>query len=72
LEEDVKLTCTLKRALFDTSNVEKGHGIIETRRCEVFEKGYSDEKRWLGVKSVIKITSIRELSNKSEIQELAV
>jgi predicted transposase YbfD/YdcC len=67
--------------LFNTTNsysgdiskeiVEKGHGRIETRRCEVFEKGLivNDENRWANLTSVIKITSTRELPNKTETRE---
>jgi predicted transposase YbfD/YdcC len=69
LEEDVKLTCCRKQKLFDTSTVEKGHGRIETRRCEVFSKGYVDQKKWCGVTSVIKITATREFADKTEKQE---
>jgi predicted transposase YbfD/YdcC len=71
LEEEVHTTCKRNRPVFDSSVVEKGHGRIETRRCEVFEKGLivDFEKRWEKLTSVIKITSIRELSNKTETQE---
>lgn len=69
LSEDVKMTCSAKRAVSDSSTIEKGHGRIETRRCEVFKTGYVDNKRWLGIKSVIKITSTREIAEKIETQE---
>ncbi|MDR2556310.1 MAG: ISAs1 family transposase [Bacteroidales bacterium] len=69
LEEDVKLTCSLKKSLSNTSTIEKGHGRIETRQCEIFNKGYVDEKKWCSVQSVIKITATREFTDKTEIQE---
>jgi predicted transposase YbfD/YdcC len=69
LEQDVKITCCRKKALFDTSTIEKGHGRIETRRCEVFNKGYADQKKWCGVQSVIKITATREFVDKTETHE---
>jgi predicted transposase YbfD/YdcC len=71
LEEEVNTTCKRNRPVFDSCDVEKGHGRIETRRCEVFEKGLivDFEKRWEKLTSVIKITSVRELANKTETQE---
>ena len=71
LEEEVHSTCKRNRPVFDSCVVEKGHGRIETRRCEVFEKGLiiDFEKRWENLTSVIKITSIREFANKTETQE---
>ena len=50
----------------------RSHGRIETRRCEVFEKGVIiDETRWENLTSVIKITAIREFvsTGKTETQE---
>ena len=72
LEEEVHTTCKYNRPVFDSCVVEKGHGRIETRRCEVFEKGLivDFEQRWKKLTSVIKITSIREFPNKkTETQE---
>ena len=71
LEEEVKSTCNRNCQIFDSSVVEKGHGRIETRRCEVFEKGLivDFENRWEKLTSVIKITSTREFANKTETQE---
>jgi len=56
----------------DSCVVEKGHGRIETRRCEVFEKGLivDFENRWEKLSTVIKITAIREFpSGKRQTQE---
>ena len=71
LEEEVQTTCKRTRPVLESCVVEKGHGRIETRRCEVFEKGLivDFEKRWENLTSVIKITSIREFANKTETQE---
>ena len=71
LLEEVKSTCKRNRPLFDTCEVEKGHGRIETRRCQVFEKGLivDPENRWKNLNTVIKITSTREYSDKTEMQE---
>jgi predicted transposase YbfD/YdcC len=71
LEEEVHATCMRNTPVFDSCDVEKGHGRIETRRCEVFEKGLIvDESRWENLTSMIKITSTREFqSGKKEKQE---
>jgi predicted transposase YbfD/YdcC len=71
LEEEVQSTCKRTRPVSDSCVVEKGHGRIETRRCEVFEKGLivDVENRWQNLTSVIKITSIREFGNRSETEE---
>ena len=71
LEEEVHTTCKRNRPVFDTCEVEKGHGRIETRRCEVFEKGFivDPENRWEKLTSIIKITATREYAGKTETQE---
>jgi len=69
LEEEVKSTCNRNRPVSDTTKVEKGHGRIETRRCEVFNKGLivDKENRWKGLKTVIRITATRETGDKTEV-----
>ena len=73
LEEEVHATCKRNTPVSDSCTVEKGHGrilvlctkyAVETRRCEVFEKGLmvDDENRWEKLTSVIKITATREFS----------
>ena len=71
LQDQVHTVCKQTRAVFDSSTVEKGHGRIETRRCQVFNKDLivDDENRWKSLKSVIKITSTREFKNKIETQD---
>jgi predicted transposase YbfD/YdcC len=72
LEEEVRITCGHKRPLFDTCDIEKGNGRIETRRCEVFAADFILEdikKKWKNLNTVIKITSTREFSDKTENQE---
>ena len=71
LEEEVHTTCKRNRPIAVSSSVEKGHGRIETRRCEVFEKGLiaDADNRWAKLTTIIKITSTRELPAKTETQE---
>lgn len=68
LEAEVEATCNRNRCVSDTTAVDKGHGRIETRRCEVFNKGLivDKENRWDGLKTVIRITSTRETGEKKE------
>ena len=64
LEEEVHATCKRNKPVYDTCTIEKGHGRIETRRCEVFEKGLIiEDERWKNLTSVIKITSTREFTS---------
>ena len=71
LREEVEAACNGSRAISDTIEMEKGHGRIETRRCEVFEKGFVDdlEKRWVGLQTIIKITATREMKEKTTREE---
>jgi predicted transposase YbfD/YdcC len=72
LEEEVLITCGHRHTLFDTCDIEKGHGRIETRRCEVFAADFILEdikKKWKNLNTVIKITATRELPDKTETKE---
>jgi hypothetical protein len=71
LEEEIHAACKRNSSVPDTGSVEKGHGRIETRRCEVFEKGLTAdfENRWEKLTAVIKIASIREFGDKTETRE---
>jgi predicted transposase YbfD/YdcC len=71
LREEVETTCHRHRAVVDYTEIDKGHGRIETRRCQVFEKGriVDFEHRWKGLQSVIKITATREVGEKLTTEE---
>jgi predicted transposase YbfD/YdcC len=71
LEEEVHTTCKQNCPVSESCLVEKGHGRIETRKCQVFDKGLivDFENRWKNLNTVIKITSIREFPHKRETQE---
>jgi predicted transposase YbfD/YdcC len=71
LREEVESTCNRYRPVADYTEVEKGHGRIETRRCQVFEKGLivDFDKRWQGLQSVVKIISTREIGEKITTEE---
>lgn len=50
--------------------IEKGHGGIETRKCEVIKQidFLEDRDKWKNLKSLIKITAQREINDKSTIE----
>jgi len=50
--------------------IEKGHGRIETRKCEVIKQidFLEDRDKWKNLKSLIKITAQREINDKSTIE----
>lgn len=66
LKQDVESLC--RRSIPDSENetVEKGHGRIESRKCEVYKKInlLEDKDKWLDFKSVIKVNSQREIGEK--------
>jgi len=68
LQEEVHSACKQYRPVSDNCTVEKEHGRIETRRCEVFEKGLlvDSDSRWKNLETVIKITSTREFLGKPD------
>jgi predicted transposase YbfD/YdcC len=71
LREEVETASKRYRPIADVSETEKGHGRIETRRCQVFEKGLivDSDNKWKGLESVIKITSTREIRDKITTEE---
>ena len=64
-------SCARHCPVSDTTEAEKGHGRIEIRRCQVFEKGLivDSEGNWASLQSVIKITSTREIGGKITTEE---
>ena len=70
--EDVQNTFLRQQPDSTDETVEKGHGRIETRKCEVINKlDFLDEKeQWAGLKSLARVTANREISGKktSEIR----
>ena len=67
LQQKVKTICENDKPDFDSTNVEKSHGRIETRQVQVYK--YNSRVHgayWRFLKSVVKITSTREtLDSKS-------
>jgi predicted transposase YbfD/YdcC len=71
LREEVEAVCKNGTPVSDTTEVDKGHGRIETRRCEVFAKDIriDDANRWKSLQSVVKITTTRETAEKTSVEE---
>jgi len=66
LKQDVESLCKRSKPDYENETVEKGHGRIETRRCEVYNRIdlLEDVDKWSSLKSVIKITAERETRHK--------
>jgi predicted transposase YbfD/YdcC len=70
LREEARTACKCYNSLVDLSETDKGHGRIETRRCQVFAKGLmviAHNRK--GLQSVIKITSSGEIRGKVTTEE---
>ena len=66
LKEDVQNTFIRQQPDSTDQTVEKSHGRIETRKCEVINKlDFLDEKeQWVSLKSLARVTATREIHDK--------
>ncbi|MEI8046939.1 MAG: ISAs1 family transposase [Bacteroidota bacterium] len=66
LKQDVESLCKRMKPDSESETVEKGHGRIETRNCKVYNQiqRFDDLENWKGLKSVVQITSQREISER--------
>jgi len=66
LKENVENLCKQIKPDSENEMVEKGHGRIETRNCKVYNQIHlpEDIEKWSDLKSVIQITSEREINEK--------
>ena len=71
LKEDVQNTFLRQPPDSTNETVEKGHGRIETRKCEVINKlDFLDEKeQWAGLRSLARVTAKREINGKQSSEE---
>ncbi len=71
LKEDVQNTFIRQQPDSTDETVEKGHGRIETRKCEVINKlDFLDEKeQWASLKSLARVTAIREINGKESSEK---
>ncbi|MCK5170193.1 MAG: ISAs1 family transposase [Bacteroidales bacterium] len=70
LKEDAESIFKRQKPNSTDEVIEKGHGRIETRKCEVINQiGFLEDKdKWKNLKSLIKITAQREINGKSTIE----
>ncbi len=70
LLEQVKSRFNNQKSQTIDETVEKGHGRIETRKCEVITnlKYLDNRENWLSLNSIIKITATRQTAKKQETQ----
>lgn len=63
LREAIEYEFKTQSNILCSETIEKDHGRIETRKCEVINNlaEIENAEQWAGLKSVIKITSIREI-----------
>ena len=67
LKEEVLAVCSRHRPVGVHTDLDKGHGRIETRCAEVFDKGLivDPEERWAGQKRVVRLTSTSQVGEKT-------
>lgn len=71
LKEEIEFEFKTQAKLVRSQTLEKDHGPIETRICEVIENltELENKEDWKNLKSIIKITSIRETKNATTKEE---
>lgn len=72
LLEDVLQRCRTARPDADEIDVDKGHGRIEERHCQVFAPGpimREDHPEWSSFQSIVKITATRIAGDKQSVEE---
>jgi predicted transposase YbfD/YdcC len=71
LYEEVQAVCKRCKPTVSQTDIDKGHGRLETRHCEVFEKNMmvDDDNRWTNLQTIIKITSTRVIGEKESTEE---
>ena len=71
LKEEVRNTFQRQRPDSIDETAEKGHGRIETRKCEVINKlDFLDEKeQWPGLCSLARVTATREINGKQTTEQ---
>jgi len=71
LEDDVKNIFKIQKVGSISQTLEKGHGRIETRVCEVITdlNFLEDTNKWRELKSIIRITSKREIQGKTSTEQ---
>ncbi len=71
LNDNVRNQFKVQKIASTSETVEKNRGRIETRKCEVITnlEFLDDISGWKGLKSIVKITSTREIKEKKSVEE---
>jgi predicted transposase YbfD/YdcC len=71
LSENVKQQFKIQKIASTNETIEKNRGRIETRKCEVINnlEYMNDILGWKGLKSIVKITAIREINGKKTTEQ---
>ncbi len=75
LLSEIKDEFRFSKTIETDTNIDFGHGRIETRKCSVISKFQfieNKDNKWNGLKQIIKIESIREFKNSDKKQEKAI
>jgi predicted transposase YbfD/YdcC len=70
LEEEVESIFRVQKPEDEDHVLEKNRGRIESRKCEVIRdlEFLDGKEKWVGIKSIIKITSVREVGDKKSTE----
>lgn len=65
LKEEIEYEFKTHSKIAKSETLEKDHGRIETRICEVIDdlRELNNKEAWANLKSIVKITSVREIKN---------
>ena len=68
LRQDVELMVGEQSPIAEYEDVDKGHGRVETRKCEVYEPSswIMENHPWKGIRSIVRITSTRWIARTGE------
>lgn len=71
IKEQVESLFERQTPEFSDTNVDKGHGRIETRKCEVITnlKFLDEKEHWTKLSSIVRITSTREIGDKISTEQ---
>ena len=75
LLENIKDEFFFSKTFKTNKTIEGDHGRIETRICDVIEEFKETnlcDKKWIGLKSIVRITSAREFKNSSKPTEKSI
>jgi predicted transposase YbfD/YdcC len=75
LSEEIKDEFKFSKVIDTNTNIDYGHGRIETRKCSVISDFLfidNKEDKWKNLKQIVKIESLREFKNSDKADEISV